>query len=174
VVFTALRFTGCGSPHSRYAVCCSLSTHGQGGAGRPHPRALMRSPSPWARLWCRSSKGVLDNDMHPPVEGPRHVHSVAGAKLLAMLLVFGCGHRAALGYCVAGKWRRGLARSVCSWGLLPVKTHRGAVSQQHEESGSPHCRRWSPVTSELRPARLAHTRRDGSRACHLVCTWPGR
>jgi hypothetical protein len=58
--------------------------------------------------------------------------------------------------------------------LLPVKTHRGAVSQQHEEPGSPRCRRWSLVTSELRPARLAHTRRDGSRACHLVCTWPGR
>jgi hypothetical protein len=76
----------------------------------------MRSPSRWARLWCRSSKGVLDNDMQPPVEGPRHVHSVAGAKLLAVLLVFGCGHRAALGYCVAGKWRRGLTRSVCSWG----------------------------------------------------------
>jgi hypothetical protein len=58
--------------------------------------------------------------------------------------------------------------------LLPVKTHRGAVSQQHEEPRSPRCRRWSPATSELRPARLAHTRRDGSRACHLVCTWPGR
>jgi hypothetical protein len=58
--------------------------------------------------------------------------------------------------------------------LLPVKTHRGAVSQQHEEPRSPRCRRWSPMTSELRPARLAHTRRDGSRACHLVCTWPGR
>jgi hypothetical protein len=58
--------------------------------------------------------------------------------------------------------------------LLPVKTHRGAVSQQHEEPGSPRCRQWSPVTSELRPARLAHTRRDGSRACHLVSTWPGR
>jgi hypothetical protein len=58
--------------------------------------------------------------------------------------------------------------------VLSVKTHRGAVSQQHEEPGSPRCCRWSPVTSELRPARLAHTRRDGSRACHLVSTWPGR
>jgi hypothetical protein len=36
--------------------------------------------------------------------------------------------------------------------VFPVKTHRGAVSQQHEEPGSPRCRRWSPVTSELRPA----------------------
>jgi hypothetical protein len=33
--------------------------------------------------------------------------------------------------------------------MLSVKTHRGAVSQQHEEPGSPRCRRWSPVTSEL-------------------------
>jgi hypothetical protein len=58
--------------------------------------------------------------------------------------------------------------------LLPVKTHRGAVSQQHKEPGSPRCHRWSPVTSELWPAWLAHTRRDGSRACHLVCTCLGR
>jgi hypothetical protein len=65
-------------------------------------------------------------------------------------------------------------RAYPSANLLPVKIHRGAVSQQHEEPGSPHCRRWSSVTSELRPARLAHTRHDGSRACHLVYTWPGR
>jgi hypothetical protein len=69
---------------------------------------------------------------------------------------------------------RSVVQQVHGESLLPVKTHRGAVSQQHEEPGSPRCRRWSPVTSELQPARLAHTRRDGSRACHLVCTWPGR
>jgi hypothetical protein len=39
--------------------------------------------------------------------------------------------------------------------VLPVKTHRGAVSQQHEEPGSPRCRRWSPVTSELPGLHLA-------------------
>jgi hypothetical protein len=48
--------------------------------------------------------------------------------------------------------------------LLPVKTHQGAVSQQHEEPGSPHCRRWSPVTSELRPALLPMDRGRATRS----------
>jgi hypothetical protein len=76
----------------------------------------MCSPSRWAWLWRRSSKGALDDGAFgpssttPPLVVVHRVRRVTGAKLLVALLVFGCGRRAtqangveaSLGRCVVG------------------------------------------------------------------------